>query len=135
MAKVGRPTSYTKEIIDLSLSYVSNDETINYKSHNHAIPSIVGLCRIINRARSTLYEWAKDTDNEFSDILPQLNEFQEFSALDGTLKGDLNAHIGKLVLGKHGYSDKTATEHSGPGGGPIETKTAVFEFIPVDSDD
>lgn len=133
--KVGRPSEYTEEVVNLALGYVSDDESVNYISYSHAIPSIVGLCRVINRARSTVYLWSADINNQFSDILPAINEFQELTTLNGSLTGELNPQIGKLVLGKHGYSDKIATELTGADGGPVETKSAIFEFIPVDSND
>ena len=129
----GRPTNYTDEIVDIAKSYVSDDETINYLSYGHAIPSIVGLCRVLDRARSTLYLWAQDETNAFSDILSSCNEFQELTTLNGSLTGNLNPAIAKLVLGKHGYSDKADTTLSAPGGGPVQTGS-IFEFIPVDSD-
>lgn len=101
----GRPTEYTQEIVDLAKDYL---ETYSSK-YGHAIPSVVGLCKVVNRARSTLYEWAKDKDNEFSDILACINELQELVSLNGGIKGELNPQIVKLVLGKHGYHDKQDT--------------------------
>jgi hypothetical protein len=44
---------------------------------------------------------------------------QERELLNGSLKGDYNATISKLMLTKHGYSDKVESEISGPGGGPM----------------
>lgn len=109
---VGRPTNCDQETIDKALDYISDDKDRNYLSHDHAMPSIVGLCRILNRSRSTLYRWSEDENNAFWDILASSNEFQEFVVLNGTLKGDLNAQIGKLVLGKHGYSERVDSTHN-----------------------
>lgn len=102
----GRPTQYTKEMGEKAQQYLSDDKTVNYESRGHAIPSIVGLCRILNVARSTLYLWAKDKDHEFSDILENSNELQELVLINGSLKNELNPTIAKLALGKHGYSEK-----------------------------
>lgn len=102
----GRPTECTEELIAKAREYLSDDWQVNYLSHDHAIPSIVGMCRVLNRARSAIYRWAEDENNEFKDILEESKEFQELVVLNGTLKGDLNAQIGKLVLGKHGYHEK-----------------------------
>jgi len=109
----GRPTSCTPEIIEKAIAYIGLDPESNYESYDHAIPSIVGMCRILNRGRSTLYEWADGKDNEFTDILAACNELQEFATINGTLKGTLNATIGKLILGKHGYHDKQEIESKG----------------------
>jgi len=131
MASVGRPTDYTQEIGETARAYLSDDESVNYKSYSHAIPSVVGLCRVLNRARSTVYQWAENEDHEFADILATSKEFQELVTLNGTLAGTLNPQIGKLVLGLHGYHDKQQTELSGPEGKPIET---MFNFIEVSKD-
>ncbi len=106
MANRGRPTDYTPDIGELARSYLSDDESVNYLSYKHAIPSVVGLCRVLNRARSTIYQWAEDENHDFADILATSKEFQELVTLNGTLKGTLNPQIGKLVLGLHGYHEK-----------------------------
>lgn len=106
----GRPREYDQSVLDKSAVYLSDDDSKNYKSRGHAIPSIVGLCRVLNRARSTLYKWAGEEDKVgFSDMLAKCNEMQELVTLNGSLKNDLNAQISKLVLGKHGYHDKQDT--------------------------
>lgn len=103
---IGRPTSWNPEVKQKAIEYLSDNEDINYKSHGHAIPSIVGLCRVLNRSRSTLYNWTQEKGHEFLDILIQSNEFTELETLNGALTGKLNANISKLVLGKFGYTDK-----------------------------
>jgi len=127
---VGRPTSCTPEVIEIALNYVSDDEDINYKSHDHAIPSVVGLTRVLKVARSSIYNWADEENNIFLDILAAVNEYQEFAVINGTLKNEMNANIGKLILGKHGYHEKTDQTLSSPSGGPVET---VINFIPVNN--
>jgi len=99
--KYGRPTKLTKEVIQQAWDYVDGFET-----HGHAVPSVVGLCKVINRARSTVYAWAEEENNDFSDILRAINENQELVTFNRALTGDYNASIAKLLLGKHGYSDK-----------------------------
>ena len=106
----GRKTTCTPGVIKLALEYVSDDPKKNYLRYDHAIPSIVGMARVLKRSRATLYTWAKDPENTFHDILAENNEFQELVTINGTLKGELNAQIGKLVLGKHGYHDRQEVE-------------------------
>jgi len=101
--KVGRPTKYNKDILAKANAYLDNfnDE------HGHMIPSVVGLGKVLRITRETLYQWAKDDDKkEFSDILQNIVSDQEFELINGGLSGALNSNITKLVLGKHGYSDK-----------------------------
>lgn len=98
----GRPTRYTKALVAKAWDYVDN-----FEKHGHAIPSVVGLCKVLNRGKSTVYDWAKDPNKEFSDILEAINENQELVTFNKSLKGEYNASIAKLLLGKHGYHDKT----------------------------
>ena len=95
-----RPKTLTSEVKAKALNYINN-----FKSYGDAVPSLVGLCRVINRSRHTLYNWAGD-DSEFLDILEAINENQELVMLNKSLTGEYNATIAKLLLGKHGYTDK-----------------------------
>jgi hypothetical protein len=106
MAKVGRPTDYSEEIVAIALDYIETYES----KYNHAMPSVVGLCSVINRARTTVYRWAEDEENKFSYILDMIMEKQQLVLFNGALKNDLNANIAKLALGKHGYSDRQDVE-------------------------
>ena len=97
----GRPTEYTEEIAAQARDYIEN-----YADHDHAVPSVVGMCAVVGRAKSTIYDWAKDPGKEFSDILAEINEKQELVTFNKALTGEYNAAIAKLLLGKHGYHDK-----------------------------
>ena len=116
----GRPTDYTPELVDTARRYASGEwRTL----HNHAIPSVAGLGKVLRKSRETLYDWAKQEEKkEFSDILRQLVSDQEFELIDGSLKGDLNSNIAKLALGKHGYSDKQDLNATG------DVKVTIVSF-------
>lgn len=102
----GRPTHYSDEIARKAKDYLQN-----YSDLGDAVPSVAGLALHLNRSRSTLYEWASQQDKpEFADILHDINATQEKVALSNGLKGDFNSQIVKLLLGKHGYSDKVETQ-------------------------
>jgi len=99
---VGRPTKLTDAVRKKAALYPTE-----YESYGHAIPSEVGLAKILRVARSTVQKWGKDDPKgEFSGILEQIQCNQEFQLLNSGLLGDYNSTIVKLVLGKHGYSDK-----------------------------
>lgn len=119
MARTGRPTTYSQEIYDKALDYVDN-----YEVYGDAFPSVVGLCKALNRSKSTIYDWGNKNhpsyQPDFSDILKEINECQEQVVLNRAIRGDYNAAISKLVLGKHGYHDKADTTLSGPDGAPVE---------------
>lgn len=123
---MARPTKYTKKLVSEAAGYL--DE---YESLGDAIPSIAGLSVHLKIARSTLHAWSKEKGKEaFSDILDAILSKQEQVLINKGLKNEFNSAIVKLALGKHGYSEKTEQEISGPGGKPIETTTSI-NFIPV----
>lgn len=102
----GRPTKYSDEILEKALDYAEN-----YDSYGDVIPSVVGLCRVINRSKSIVYDWEKHEDKQdFSDILKRISENQEQALLNGGLSNVMNPTITKLVLSKHGYSDAQKIE-------------------------
>ena len=73
MEKAGRTTEYTEEIAAQAWKYIEDYET----KYDHAVPSVVGLCQVINRAKSTIYDWAGDETKQMSDILAAIKEKQE----------------------------------------------------------
>lgn len=98
---MARPTKLTEEIYEKAETYLNVYES--------AIPSAAGLAIYLGVSRATLYNWA-DKEPEFLDILELVNTHQEQICLDNGLKGDFNATIAKLVLGKHGYKDQQETD-------------------------
>lgn len=114
MAVKGRPTKWSPELEEQAWAYIEE-----YEKHGDAFPSVVGLCKAINRSRSVLYTWASDETKNFKDILATINEHQELVALNKGITGEYNATIVKLLLGKHGYHDKVDSTHASPEGGPV----------------
>lgn len=125
----GRPTDYNEEMLETAWDYLDNYE----KVYGHSIPSLVGLCKILNRGKTTLYTWAEDENKDFRDIIDAINEYQHFELVEGGLSGTFNSTITKLLLCKHGHSDKQ--ELAGPGGEPLIPKRAIIEVIHVDKND
>ena len=110
VSKTGRPTEYSQETLEIARDYLETYET----KHSRALPSIVGLARVLGISRSTVYEWKDDPDkSEFSDILEQILQEQHEVALTKGLKGEYNATLVKLLLGKHGYHDRLEHEVKG----------------------
>ncbi len=124
---MARPTTYTPEVVAAAWEYLDTFDT----EYDHAVPSVVGLCQVINRSRTTLYDWAADPEKEFSDILAAIKEKQELVTFSRALKGEYNATIAKLLLGKHGYHERT--EHTGEDGAAIKTVTTI-ELVPLSAD-
>jgi len=108
---VGRPSDYYPEVIDETIKYFQE-----YESQGDVVPTIAGLAIYLGTNRVKLWRWTEKNE-EFRNVLETLKTFQEKSLLSGGLKGDYNSVITKLMLTKHGYSDKQ--EVSGPDGGAI----------------
>lgn len=127
----GRPTKYDQTLLDKAREYIEN-----HIKYGDVVPSHAGLATEIGITRSTMYAWAKDPEKaQFSDILDECNRKQERLLLSGALVGDMNANIAKLMLGKHGYSEKHQQELTGAEGGAIKTESKVkINFIPVGKD-
>jgi hypothetical protein len=99
--KGGRPTKYTPELLGLCYQYLTN------LPEDEVIHSIEGLADFILISRETIYQWAKDEDKgEFSDIVSNILSKQGKTLVNKGLKNEINPTITKLMLSKHGYSDK-----------------------------
>ena len=109
----GRPTSYSPEVLKLARDYVDNCP--------NTVPMVVGLCKHIDRGKTTVYNWAKDEDKqEFRDILEEIEQNQHIELIEGGLSNDFNSAITKMMLTKHGYSDKVEQDITS-GGKPINS--------------
>ena len=99
----GRPSKYTPELLEKAWHYLEH-----YEEYGCAFPSDFGLGLALDIHSSTVYEWAKDKKKkEFSEILDKINVSQQQVAWDKGLRGEYNANLVKLLLGKHGYSEKS----------------------------
>jgi hypothetical protein len=113
----GRPTKYNDEILSKAKDYVDG----GYIECGDVIPQMAGLAIELSISRETIYDWCDDPEKqEFSDIVGRCLRAQERKLLNGSLKGEMNPTIAKLILTKHGYSERVQQEHMGENGGPIE---------------
>jgi hypothetical protein len=124
-SKAGRPSIYTAEIVKKAWSYVDG----GWEEVGDPVPSVAGLACEIGIRRETCHAWAKDETKEFSNILSAIAEKQERQLLKGGLLNVFNASITKMMMTKHGYSDATKNELSGPEGGaiPVEIKRTIVD--------
>lgn len=122
----GRPTDYTEERLAAAERYVNG----GWQECGDRVPTVVGLAAEIGVARSTCYEWAKDKEKaKFSDILMRVEEVQERTLVNGGLSNDFNPAITKMMLTKHGYSDKQEIDHRS-GDGSMATPTRIEIVAP-----
>ena len=99
---VGRPTLYTKKLVDAAWKYANG----GWQEAGDPVPSVAGLACEIGVRRETCHAWAKDESKEFSNILGEIAAIQERYLLKGGLQGDFNPSITKMMMTKHGYSDR-----------------------------
>ena len=97
---MARPTKYNDAILEKSNTYL-----IEWEKEGDMIPSVEALAGYLDVSRATLYNWGDEYD-EFLDILGEVNRLQAKTLINNGLSGEFNANITKLVLGKHGYSEK-----------------------------
>lgn len=97
---VGRPTKLTDELMDKAKVYVQKDYLID-----ELIPTMQGLALYLGVSNKVLYNWRNEND-EFLHIVEDLMDLQAKNLFRGGLTGDFNASITKLLLTKHGFSDR-----------------------------
>ena len=124
---VGRPCELNEAVIEKAWLYLKG----GYKEQGNAVPSIAGLAFALGKSRDTMYEWAIQND-EFSDILKCIATAQEMLLIDGGLNGGFNAVFAKMLMTKHGYSDKVETDMKSSDGSMSPT---VIELVAVGDDE
>lgn len=118
----GRPTDYKPEVITKARNYISDHE-----SFDDPVPSVAGLACVLGVTRETCYAWSKDPKkSEFSDILKELAQKQERVLVRHGLLGAFNAPITKMMLTKHGYSDKVENDHTSSDGSMTPKPTEII---------
>jgi hypothetical protein len=118
----GRPTKYTPELIEKAYDYLENwDQTID------KVPMRAGLAVHCGISRDTVYAWEKDKEKqEFSDIVKKIDAMQERELAARGLGKEFDSSITKLLLSKHGYTDKIGLDHSSTDG---TMKPQVIELV------
>lgn len=120
MAKRGRPTEYSEEVLENTNKYLDSceDETERlvdmeneekgYQKYRNKLkvklPTIEGLAYFLGVHKDTIYEWRK-VHHEFSDLIEDLLSKQADRLISNGLSGDYNPTIAKVLLSKHGYKE------------------------------
>lgn len=108
----GRPTIYSAELVKRAKGYLTS-----YKDMGDEVPTVAGLACVLGTTRKTCHEWANQPEKpEFRDILDELAQRQERELINRGLVGDFNAPITKMMLTKHGYSDRVENDHTSSDG-------------------
>ena len=110
----GRPTLYTDDMLVKAQDYIDNCPDV--------VHTVVGLCLYIGVAKSTAYRWAEEGNAVFKDILDTVSEKQEQKLIGSGLINEFNSAITKMMLTKHGYTDKVETDNKSSDGSMTPTK-------------
>jgi transposase-like protein len=112
----GRPTLYNEDIIRQTKDYLRNRRDDIYLPADGKpqvisanIPTIEELAYELDISRSTLYLWIKEHP-AFSDIIEKLQQKQASMLIKAGLAGQYNSTIAKVLLTKHGYTDRQEVE-------------------------
>lgn len=124
-----RPTDYSDDILLKAAEYVQcflDDESRAELSPPQVIPSHVGLFRYIGIGKTTGYRWKDEEGKEqFRDILEECLDLQHIMLVNTGLVGGFNPVVTKMILTKHGYSDKIEQQHTSPDGSMSPTRIEV----------
>ena len=118
----GRPTKYDKHKIGEVNSYLKN-----HASLGDPVPTIEGLACELDVGRQTLYRWA-DAHEEFRDILEKVKSHQCRKLIAGGLDNTFNSPFAKMMMAKHGYSDRIEQDITSSDG---SMKPTVIELVGV----
>ena len=92
---------------------------------------VCGLACLLDVSKKTLYNWVEDGKNtEFLHALDKLKTFQEKSIINGSLLGDFNAPISKLMLtNNHDYTEKPKDDYNDDEAPPLNITFNVKEPV------
>lgn len=116
--KHGRPTKYSNLMLQAALQYMDT-----WKEKGDAVPTVVGLAMACDVATNTIYNWVgKGRDDtivaceQFCRLFDLIEQQQHQALVNNGLWGSFNPAITKMMLTKHGYSDKQEVDHRSPDG-------------------
>lgn len=127
----GRPSKYNEEVQAAAEDYVNN-----YQEYGDVVPTVAALALHLGVVIKTLYNWANEDNPEFLHIFNRLELLQHKSLVNGGLAGGFNPAVTKMMLTKHGYSDKQELAHTSPDGsfGAAPTKIEIVAPCMVKDD-
>lgn len=115
---MARPSKLTPEMVEKAEDYLQH-----FENYGDVIPSAAGLAVALGVTEPTVYNWDNESHPEFFGFLWKIKTKQQQVLLSKGLSGDFNSTITKLILTKHGYSDRI--EQSGIEGGAIKNEWTV----------
>jgi len=123
---VGRPTKYSEDLQTQADEYI-----LSYEELGELVPTLVGLAIHLEVATNTIYNWATEANPEFLRVFTRVEQLQHRGLVNGGLSGKFNPAITKMMMTKHGYSDKQELAHTSPDGSmsPKDSAEAVLNAL------
>lgn len=90
------------------------------------ITTKTGLALFLGVNTDTIHEWTK-LHEDFAEVAKEVMDHQHEDLVQGGLKGELSPAVTKMLLHKHGYSDKQ--EISGPNNSPVQVESWTLQGI------
>lgn len=109
MVPIGRPTKYSKEIIEKARQYVEG----GYIECGDPVPTLAGLALELGIHKDTVFDWEKqESKAAFSELVSRVRLQQERDLVRGGLNGKFNPKIAGLMMSKHGYKESEEAEQT-----------------------
>ena len=125
----GRPSDYGDDVLNKSFEYLHG----GFKDAGDVVPSVAGLACYLGKSRRVMYTWA-DAHAEFMHMLDEITTAQERMLVNGGLLNAYNPTISKLMMAKHGYSDKIEQDVTS-NGQTVGSAPTVIQIVGVGDDD
>jgi hypothetical protein len=105
---MGMHPKYTpEELLDKSVEYEEG-----WKSKGEIIPTLAGLAVHLKVSKECVSRWRKKEKYEkFDQLCARVQSEQELMLISGGLSKTYDASLSKLLLHKHGYSDRIETDN------------------------
>jgi hypothetical protein len=148
--KIGRPAKYTDELAKTICTRLAEGESLRTICLDEEIPSRETVRKWLVDSPSFLAQYARAREEQADFYAEEIVEISDDGRRDYTTTEDGREvvdhdHIARArlrvdarkwyasKLAPKKYGDKVTAEHSGPGGGPIET-TSRIELVPIEPD-
>jgi len=127
--KTGRPLSYTPQHLEKALDYLEN-----WKALGDVIPQVASLAVHCDIGITALYQWIKRPElAEFAKVHARVMAQQQIELINKGLDRTHDVSLSKLLLNKHGFSDRQEIDHTS-GGEKLSTQPSTEQLATAKAD-
>jgi hypothetical protein len=124
----GKAGILTPDLLDRMDRYLDERQ---WQDFHHVIPNLAAMCVLLGISSFTFRQWLDgDGSGEYRDRITKfyarLMDEQQAVLLAGGLSGAFNSTIAKVLLSKHGFSEKTSHEFTQGQLEDANSKPAIF---------